>query len=200
MTTELRITNQYAPASDQGSGNILELVEYGDYTDARCKALQLVIKNSLPDFGEPIRHTFRHFPNLDSPQALYLAFSAEAARRQGKFWPMHQVLFTHGLTCTSNTLSSLAVDVGLQLDRFLDDLHDETLKASVQADIEGGITAGITKAPALFIGTHRIIGKLTQAKIIPLIQHYLRHTPTQVLSTVDQGSGIINWSNTGCLL
>lgn len=200
MSTQQPATQGYAAAYCQPSDDVLELVEYGDYTNARCQVLQKVIGSTWPGFGEDIRHTFRHFPNLANPQALFMALAAEAARRQGQFWPMHRALFAQGTTRSVDTVTILAVMVDLELDRFLDDLHDATLKEDVLAGVEAGRMAGVTTAPTVFIGAHRVVGKLTQARIGPLIHHYLRHPSTQVFSTVDQVDGSINWSNTGCHL
>lgn len=200
MNTKQQATDGYPDAYSHQANTALVVVEYGDYTNACCQLLQPVLKNSLPEFGEAIRHTFRHFPNLDNPQAISMALAAEAARRQGQFWPMHQALFAHNAACSFNTLSIVAVTAGLQLDRFLSDLHDETVKELVLADVEAGRMASVTKVPTLFVGTHRVLGKLTQARLGPLIRHYLHYPLAQVLSTVNQAEGIIIWSNAGYLL
>ena len=197
MTTKQQATHGHATAYSNRADSALVLVEYGDYTNARCQLLQPVLKNSLPAFGEAIRHTFRHFPNPENPQSLFMALAAEAARRQGQFRPMHHALFAHGSTHSVNTVSILAVKAGLQLDRFLNDLQDETLKELVLADVEAAGMADVIRAPTLFVGNHRVLGKLTQARLVPLIHHYLRNPTTQVLSTVDHVKGIINWSTTG---
>lgn len=85
MNTKQLVSNEHEIASNYRADSTLLLLEYGDYTNARCQLLQPVLKNSLPTFGEAIGHTFRHFPNLANPQSLSMALAAEAARRQGHF-------------------------------------------------------------------------------------------------------------------
>ena len=188
----------YSESIRQPFKNVLELVEYGDFNNARCRALQRVLTNLLPALNGSVQYTFRHFPNFNDPKALFMALTAEAARRQGQYWPMHQALFRQGSTSSLHTVSALAVRLGLQVDKFLDDLHDETLKDRVWADVEVGNLAGVTDAPTLFVDTHRVHGKLTQARLVPLLRHYLHRTSTQVLSAVDMAHGLVHWSNAGC--
>lgn len=197
MSAKKQSIEVQAATYSKPTDNVLELVEYGDFSNARCRGLHHVLANCLPVFDGALRHTFRQFPNPNCPKALLMALAAEAARRQGQYWPMHQALFTYGLTGSFHTVSALAVMLGLQLDKFLDDLHDASLKDCIWADVEAGNLAGVTSAPTLFVGTCRIHGKLTYARLVPLIRHYVQRNSTQVLSTVNSVEGSVIWSSSG---
>jgi thiol-disulfide isomerase/thioredoxin len=70
------------------------LVEYGDFECPNCKQAAPVVKLLMQRFGGQIRFVYRHFPLEEvHPHALLAAEAAEAAANQGKFWPMHDVLF-----------------------------------------------------------------------------------------------------------
>src|SRR5688572_27585881 len=82
---------------DQQTGNLearLTLVEYGDYQCPYCRRAHPLVLRLLKELGSELRFVFRHFPLQEiHPQAVTAAISAEAAARQGKFWPMHGLLF-----------------------------------------------------------------------------------------------------------
>jgi hypothetical protein len=70
------------------------LVEYGDFECPSCKVAVTTPKLLLERFPNKIRFIFRHFPVQEAhPHAVLAAEASEAAAAQGKFWPMHDVLF-----------------------------------------------------------------------------------------------------------
>lgn len=175
----------------------LELTEYGDFSCPRCRELQKVLTTTLPLFEGQIRYTFRHFPNLRHPQAVLMAMAAEAARRQGRYKSMHQALFANATPFSLDSVTALALAVGLDRETFLDDIHDETLKYRIWADMELGRLDEVVAAPTLFLGVYRLHGKLTQARLIPLIRHYVDRSNAPVLDTVDCENGQVRWSGVG---
>lgn len=70
------------------------VVEYGDFECPNCKQAAPAVKLLLSRFAERVRLVYRHFPLEEvHPHALHAAQAAEAAGGQGKFWPMHDLLF-----------------------------------------------------------------------------------------------------------
>lgn len=136
-------------------------------------------------FGGEVYYTFRHFPNLSQPQALLMALAAEAARRQDQYWAMHELLFTHTTPVSLNSIVSLATGLGLDAELFLNDMRDEGLTQRIWRDMEQGRLMGIVSTPTLFLGTHRLHGKLTQARLVPLIRHYVCRSSGKVSSAVN---------------
>src|SRR5205807_643789 len=70
------------------------LVEYGDFECPNCKQAAPALKLLLERFAGRVRLVYRHFPLEEvHPHALHAALAAEVAAGQGKFWPMHDLLF-----------------------------------------------------------------------------------------------------------
>src|SRR5712692_11559947 len=70
------------------------LVEYGDFECPNCKQAAPAVKLLLERFTGRVRLVYRHFPLEEvHPHALQAALAAEVAAGQGKFWPMHDLLF-----------------------------------------------------------------------------------------------------------
>src|SRR3954463_3344180 len=77
--------NEHAP---------LTLVEYGDFECPNCKQAAPAVKLLLQRFPGRVRLVWRNFPLEEvHPHALQAALAAEVAAGQGKFWPMHDLLF-----------------------------------------------------------------------------------------------------------
>lgn len=106
---------------------------------------------------------------------------------------MHEALFMY---TTPFPLDSILENVlGLIRALFTSDIHDESVKRSVFADMEHGRLE--VTAPTLFLGGHRLHGKLTQARLVPLIQGYVDRSTASMLSTVDVERGLIHRSGLG---
>ena len=94
------------------------LVEFADYECPACKPAHDAIKiwtTTHPD----VRFVFRHFPLTEiHPYALIAAVAAEAAGEQGKFWPMHDLLYAHSSRLTRQDLEGYAVSIGLNVIQF----------------------------------------------------------------------------------
>ena len=152
----------------------LNLIEYGDYTCTACRTFQHVLTTILPLFNEAaIHYTFRHFPDLSQPSSLLLARAAEAARRQNRYWSMHQALFTLPLPVSIPDILTLAQGVGMDTDQFMLDFQGDTIREDIWADIKKGRSSGVETTPTLFMNTRLVHGKLTQARVVPLLRNYV---------------------------
>ena len=101
------------------------------------------------------------------------------------------------MTISLTSVTALASRLGLEQELFLNDMRDETLKQRIWADVEQGRLAGVVSTPALFLGFRRLHGKLTQARLLPLIRHYVDRSKAEVLSTIDPEYGVVRWSGIG---
>jgi protein-disulfide isomerase len=121
------------------------VVVYGDYECPFCAALDLRLRPL------PLRVAFRHFPVRGShPRAFAAACAAEAAARQGAFWPMHDALFDDQGRLEDPHLWARAERLGLDLARFDADRRDSAVAARISADFRAGVRAGVPTTPALF--------------------------------------------------
>jgi protein-disulfide isomerase len=128
------------------------LVEYGDFECPNCKQAAPAIKLMLARFGEHVRVVFRHFPLEEvHPHALLAAQAAEAAGGQGKFWPMHDLLFANNSHLKRNQLGGYAEKLELDMPRFNLEVDDEVYLQRVREHIEGGVRSGVHATPTFFI-------------------------------------------------
>ena len=83
------------------------------------------------------------------------AEAAEAAGAQGAFWEMHDRLLTGRDTLAPSDLYRRAADLGLDLDRFSDDMRRRRYAARVAADVRSADESGVSGTPTFFVNGRR---------------------------------------------
>lgn len=128
------------------------LVEYGDFECPNCKQAAPVVKGLLERFSGRLRLVFRHFPLEEvHPHALRAAEAAEAAGAQGKFWPMHDLLFDNQLHLKVQQLQGYAQRLELDMERYGYEMDDEVYLQRVREHIASGGESGVRSTPTFFI-------------------------------------------------
>lgn len=135
------------------------LLEYGDFECPYC-GQAYVILNQLKDvFGEQLRMVFRHFPlTTIHPHAQPAAEAAEAAGAQGQFWEMHGMLFENQQALEDEDLYAYAADIGLDIERFSEDMVEHRHAERIREDVLSGMRSGVNGTPTFFINNVRYDG------------------------------------------
>jgi protein-disulfide isomerase len=137
----------------------LTLVEYGDYQCPYCSAAYPVVKRLQTTLGKKLRFVFRNFPLTQAhPYALIAAEAAEAAALQGKFWEMHDVLFEEQIYLEPGIIRSWAKRIGLNLEKFGNDIKQDVVEKRIKEDRQSGIRSGVNGTPTFFINGTRYDG------------------------------------------
>jgi len=130
----------------------ITLLEYGDFECPSCKVAVQTPKLLLERFPNRIRFIFRHFPLEDAhPHALMAAEASEAAAAQGKFWPMHDVLFQNQAHLKDRDLYRYAGELGLDLARYTAEMDDHIYLQKVREHAQGGRRSHIRATPTFFL-------------------------------------------------
>jgi protein-disulfide isomerase len=134
------------------------VIEYGDFECPYCGALNARLSTLQ------LRHAFRHFPVRSShPRAWAAACAAEAAGVQGRFWEMHDLLFSDQARLEDPHLWERARRLDLDLERFEADRRSDTVLARVRRDFESGVRAGVVTTPTVFAGGQMHAGRFNPA-------------------------------------
>jgi Na+/H+ antiporter NhaA len=149
------------PERDHFRGPIdapVTVVEYGDFECPYCGRAEPVVRELLQAFGD-VRYVWRHLPLSDvHPNAQLAAEAAEAADRQDVFWEMHDLLFKHQDALLPRDLIAYAEELGLDVERFTNDLREHTGSARVAEDVDSADLSGVSGTPTFFINGRRHYG------------------------------------------
>jgi Na+/H+ antiporter NhaA len=134
------------------------MVEYGDFECPYCGRAEPVVRELLGDFGD-VRYVWRHLPLSDvHPNAQLAAEASEAAARQDAFWEMHDLLLDHQDALEPMDLMRYAEKLGLDIERFTNDLREHEGAARIAEDVDSADISGVSGTPTFFINGQRHYG------------------------------------------
>ena len=135
------------------------LVEYGDFECPYCGQAEQVIRELLAEHGGDVRYVWRHLPLSDVHSSAQLAAEAsEGAAAQGKFWDMYDLLLSHQGELRVRDLARYGEGLGLDMDRFTDELRRRVHAPRVAKDVASADESGVTGTPTFFINGRRHYG------------------------------------------
>ncbi len=156
------------------AGAVLTLVEFSDFQCPYCSIAVAKLDAVLEAYPGKINLIFKQFPLDTHSQAAVAAAAAIAAHQQGKFWPMHDALFTHRRDLSRPSILALARTAGLDMKRFEVDLDSAETKKTVARDVEDGDRAGVEGTPSVFINGRKYNGALDLTAIRTVIDEELK--------------------------
>jgi len=134
------------------------LLEYGDFECPYCGQAEPVVRELLADFGD-VRYVWRHLPLNDvHANAQAAAEAAEAAAEQGAFWEMYELLLANQDHLSPANLIGYAEQIGLDVERFSDDLENHVGAARIAEDVDGADLSGVSGTPTFFVNGRRHYG------------------------------------------
>jgi protein-disulfide isomerase len=135
------------------------LVEYGDFECPYCGQAEQAIRELLSSFGDDVRYVWRHLPLNDvHPSAQLAAEAAEAAAAQGRFWDMYDILLSHQGALESHQLARYAEQLGLDGERFTEEVRRREHAARISEDVASADESGVSGTPTFFINGRRHYG------------------------------------------
>jgi Na+/H+ antiporter NhaA len=135
------------------------LLEYGDFECPYCGRAEQVIRELLLSVGSDVRYVWRHLPLNDvHPRAQLAAEASEAAAAQGRFWEMHDALLADQDALRPSDLTRHAEQLGLEVERFSDELHNHEHAGRVLEDVVSADESGVSGTPTFFINGRRHYG------------------------------------------
>ncbi len=134
------------------------LVEYGDFECPYCGMAEPVIRELLSEFGDDLRYVWRHLPLNDvHPNAQLAAEASEAAAAQGRFWEIYEALL-HADDLSPREVNRIAHELGLDTDRFWDEVRQHEYGARISEDVASADASGVSGTPSFFINGRRHSG------------------------------------------
>jgi protein-disulfide isomerase len=144
------------------------IVEFSDFQCPFCRVFfndtYSQIKKEYIDTGK-VRLVFRHYPLPFHDAARPSALAAACAQEQGKFWQMHDKMFTEQAKKGTGTvafgvseLKAWAGQIGLNTGQFNSCLDSAKYASRVDTDTADGSKFGVSGTPSFFINGELLVG------------------------------------------
>jgi Na+/H+ antiporter NhaA len=147
------------------------LVEYGDYQCSYCGQAEVAIRELLDSFGDDLRYVWRHLPLSDVHEHAQMASeAAEAAAAQDEFWGMHDILLDHQGELQPDDLTRYAEELGLDVERFWEDLRSRKRVPRIAEDVASADASGVAGTPSFFINGRRHQGAYDVSTLTQAVQ------------------------------
>jgi protein-disulfide isomerase len=150
------------------------IVEFSDFECPFCGRLFPTLKIVERIYLERVRIVYRQFPlRRIHPLAQKAAEASLCANEQGRFWEMHDSLFSDQEHLTIDALKARAVTLKLDRAAFNTCLDSGKQVAAIDKDVAEGTKAGVTGTPAMFINGRMLVGAQPFATIQAIIEEEL---------------------------
>ncbi len=128
----------------------------------------------MQEYQGKIRLVIKHYPYRYRDYSYLAAQAAEAAKAQGQFWPLHDLLLTGKLD--RDSLIGHATELGLDVKRFTKELDKEKYRPRVQRDVELAQKLDFYQTPTFVINGTKLVGERPVEKFRQIIDQALAET------------------------
>lgn len=140
------------------------LVEYGDFECPYCEEYAPIVQQVVQNNYSQITFQFRNFPLTSiHPNAFAASRAAEAAALMGKFWQMHDLLYSSSNWQQWNSspnpypyFTQYAKQLGLNLTSFNNYFNSNQVNDIIQADMTAGNNLNIQGTPTFYLDGKQI--------------------------------------------
>ncbi len=166
----------------------ITVYEMSDFQCPYCRQFALETFRAIEkEYISPgkVRWVFVNFPLTSiHANAVGAAGTALCAARQGAFWPVHDLLYTHQsvwspLKEPGAFFLSLADSAGISKPRLLECVRAGATESEIRYEAEGAERAGASSTPTFYIEG----GLLTGAQPLPVFRHVLDSIHAEKLRT-----------------
>lgn len=127
------------------------LVEYACFQCPFCAHLAPQLKKLKSIFGDKVVHYYKFFPVRSHERGVPTALAGLAAYRQGKFWPLYDVMFENRADLDDDDIVTYAKKVGLNIDKFQTDMKDPAAMKYIEKDKLEGMRFGVEGTPTFYV-------------------------------------------------
>jgi protein-disulfide isomerase len=153
------------------------MVEYADF---QCPFCGVFARDTHPELQARyvdegiLRIEYRDVPILGE-ESMTAALGARAAANQGAFWEFHDEVYAEDRERNAGELAAerlieMADALGLDTERFAQDLDDPATMEAVQRDLQEARELGVSSTPAFLINGRPVLGAQPLESFVAVIE------------------------------
>jgi protein-disulfide isomerase len=134
------------------------MIEYGDYECSFCGRFK---RDVYPEIEERyiksslLKYLYRDLPIASHRYSLPAARGAYCAKEQGKYWEMHDGIFSLAQLSSADQISEQARAIGLRMRDFADCVDSDRSREEVQRVASRARMMQLVNTPTFLIGAHQ---------------------------------------------
>jgi predicted DsbA family dithiol-disulfide isomerase len=153
------------------------VVEFADFQCPYCRQAEETVRAVLAKHPDEVRVVFRQLPLATvHPNAIAAARTAVCADRQGKFWPMHDAMYSDQTALSEAALKETAKRIGLDQDALVACLSDKATTNSIERDLRAADELNISSTPYFLVNGRPIKGSVGVDQFEAMVAEELKRT------------------------
>jgi protein-disulfide isomerase len=136
----------------------LTIVEFFDFACPFSAQAAPELKSLLESYPGKVQLVVKNLPLPSHPGAPLAHAAALAAKQQGKFWEMYNLLLRNQDKLERADLVEYAGQLGMDVDRFSADLESPSIREAIADDVAEAAGLGVDATPTFFVRGQRLIG------------------------------------------
>ncbi len=165
----------------------VNVITYGDFQCPACAAYESILQQLEEEYASNVKFVFRNYPLPQHQNGMNTSQAAEAAGLQGKFWEMHDLLYTKQTewsdaaadTIVSKYLDVYAKSLGLDVAKFNTDINSPVVKQKIKTDMATANAAKVNHTPTFFVNLVQIPNPQSVMAFKAVIDAALASSPAQ---------------------
>jgi len=134
------------------------VVVFSDFQCPFCTRVEPTLTQLQKAYPDDVRVVWKNYPLAMHPQAMPAALAAEAAREQGKFWEMHDLMFQNQGQLAPAQYDAWAKQLGLDVKKFQAASASPATRARVEEDARMGARFASQGTPTLYVNCRQLVG------------------------------------------
>jgi protein-disulfide isomerase len=117
------------------------------------------VKKIMDVYKEKIRLVIKNYPYIYRDYSHLAAEASLAARDQGKYWEMHDLLLKRSPKLDRASLIKYAQEIGLDVKKFAEALDTKKHAQEIEQDEKLAVDLDLYNTPTFFINGRKVIGE-----------------------------------------
>jgi protein-disulfide isomerase len=152
------------------------IIEFSDFQCPFCAAGAMTMHKVVLAYGDKVRFVFKNKPLPVHDKAGLAAQAAAAAHEQGKFWEMHDLIFSNQDKIDRASIDEYARLIGLDMDRYRRALDEGKFADIIAADAAVADELGVKGVPTFVINGRVVQGSRPYEAFQAIIDEELAKT------------------------
>ena len=117
------------------------------------------VKKIMETYKGKVRLVIKNYPYKYRDYARIAAEASLAARDQGKYWEMHDLLIKRSPKLDRASLIQYAKELGLDVAKFTESIDSQKHAKEINADLDLALKMDLYNTPTIYINGRQVIGE-----------------------------------------